>query len=75
MKVEETPTKLKRPIQKRTVEFKLRAWKLHQEGMSAKDAFLKACEEFGTTPSGCMTDYSTSYMWDYKVELTRKGLI
>lgn len=64
-----------RAKQKRTTEFKLRAYTLYIGGMSAKEAFLQACEEHGTTPSGCMTNYSTSYMWDYKVELTKLGLI
>lgn len=59
--------------QKRTDEFKVRALRLHlKEGLNPKEAFAKACEEHSTTPSGCMTDFSTSYMWDYKVWLKQK---
>ena len=60
---------------KRTFEFKLRAVQIHlQDKLPAKDAFKKACEEFNTEPSGCMTNYSTSYMWDYKKEVKKKSL-
>jgi hypothetical protein len=53
---------------KRTTAFKLRALELHlKDKLPAKEAFAQACKEHGTTPSGCMTDYATSYMWDYKV--------
>lgn len=58
---------------KRTTEFKIRALRLHlKEGKSPKEAFAQACNEHGTTPSGCMTDYSVSYMWDYKVWLKQQ---
>lgn len=58
---------------KRTNEFKIRALRLHlKEGKSAKEAFAQACKEHNTTPSGCMTDYATSYMWDYKVWLDKQ---
>lgn len=61
--------------QKRTVEFKLRVLQLHLvEKVPAKESFAQACKEFDTTPSGCMTDYSTGYMWDYKVEIKKKSL-
>lgn len=52
---------------KRTTEFKVRALELYFKGANPKEAFAQACKEFNTTPSGCMTDYSTSYMYDYKV--------
>ena len=59
--------------QKRTTSFKLRALELHLKNkMPAKEAFAQACKEHGTTPSGCMTDYASSYMWDYKVWLDKK---
>lgn len=53
--------------QKRTTEFKVRAYELYKKGTSPKEAFTQACKEFGTMPSGCMTNYATSYMWDYKI--------
>lgn len=58
---------------KRTTEFKVRAYALHVQGQSAKDAFATACTEFGTTPSGCMTKYASSYMYDYKVWIAKKA--
>lgn len=60
--------------QKRTLAFKLRVLQLHLcYNNTAKQAFFTACKEHGTTPSGCMTDHSTSYMWDYKVEIKKKA--
>ena len=60
--------------QKRTLEFKVDSFKFYVDGLSPKEAFLKACNKHGTTPSGCMTDYSNSYMSDDIKNLLRKKL-
>lgn len=60
--------------QKRTLEFKVDSFKYYADGLTPKEAFLKACTLHGTTPSGCMTDYSSSYMSDDIKNYLRKKI-
>lgn len=60
--------------QKRTLEFKVDAYKFYSSGIPVKESFLRACEKHGTTPSGCMTDYASSYMSDDIKNFLKKNL-
>ncbi len=60
--------------QKRTLEFKVDSFKFYKNGLTPKEAFVRACNLHGTTPSGCMTDYSASYMSDDIKNYLRKKL-
>lgn len=50
--------------QRRTPEFKVRALALYKlQGVDKEQALKQACEEHGTTPSGCMSrPHCHSYM-------------
>lgn len=61
--------------QKRTLEFKVEAFKLYKSGFKPKEAFEKACAMHGTIPSGCMTQYSSSYMSDDIKNYLKKRLL
>lgn len=56
--------------QKRPKQFKFYVvYLVDVEGQSPKTAFEHACDVYNMTPSGCMTNYPSGYINDYRMEV------